>query len=975
MSSLGINSSILDGWDDRESGVLDAKGDYAECYFVVSVEAVDLLDDSKLSFPPPPPFWRRLPRYKASTHHTSPDPAGLSGSQAAGKGFEVTIPHIIYAALGGFIVLFGMFSLLLRERLYIGEACWAFLFGVIIGPYCANVFDPRSWGDHSSDTVNMITLEFTRVVLAIGVFAIGVELPKAYMKRHWKSLFFLLFPVMTWGWFVSAGLIYAFIPGLNFLSSLAVAACLTPTDPILAAAVVGGKWADKHVPAHIRHLLAAESGCNDGAAYPFLFIALYLILDQNSGHAIRDWFLLLWLYQVIMGIVIGGLIGFAFRYLMKFCQRHDLIDRHSYVAQYVSLAILTIGVCSLIGSDDLLAAFSCGTAFAWDGFFNRQTEESVFSSVIDLLFNIGAFVFVGAWMPFDQFQDAELTLSVWRLIVIAILVLLLKRLPVLIALYKFIPDVKTFREALFTGHFGPIGIGAVFISTLAAEILHTGHDNEAVPHNPQTELLRETIQPIVAFMVLCSIVIHGLSIPGFSLGRRVHSVSRTWSRRDTSDTSPDWTNQTRRVTRPEEIVINRDHIDLMEKGMGVSDEHRKTRNSSKTDITLESSQQRHGKDLERKDTDEGSADTKVDRRTAGEHLGRNRDDYREEMPPDGEEEYQEWLEGPHHRIIERKEGPGSDVDVIVIDDDGEAPASSSRLSSRPSTRDRSHHHHHHPLEGVLHKAEGAMKDAEEELKVKFSPSTRGDSTPPRPSTSTQSSPAALTTTANDDDDEGWASETSENGQPLAGASDSVRSGTPTSAKADGKKRQRFGFGGGRKGRQRVSLRRTLTAGSIPTTIARDTPQDEGEESHRGRKTGPLSPPGRSHSRSLTPLASRAPGSESGAVNHRLENIRLQASRPPTREVSPSRSVRFVDERAGEGGNGRTLSPRPSRLLDFASPSASIKSPPQTPTATVPSTPTLEKTESGDSASSGFSLGGGPSGRGSGSGNTGNGGKR
>lgn len=67
-----------------------------------------------------------------------------------------------------------------------------------LGPYCANIFDPRSWGDGSSGTVNAITLEFTRVVLAIGVFAIGVELPKAYMKRHWKSLFFLLFPVMTW---------------------------------------------------------------------------------------------------------------------------------------------------------------------------------------------------------------------------------------------------------------------------------------------------------------------------------------------------------------------------------------------------------------------------------------------------------------------------------------------------------------------------------------------------------------------------------------------------------------------------------------------------------------------------------------------------------------------------------------------------------------------------------------------------------
>jgi NhaP-type Na+/H+ or K+/H+ antiporter len=68
----------------------------------------------------------------------------------------------------------------------------------MLGPYCANVFDPRSWGGANPDTVNAITLEFTRVVLAIGVFAIGVELPKAYMARHWKSLFYLLFPVMTW---------------------------------------------------------------------------------------------------------------------------------------------------------------------------------------------------------------------------------------------------------------------------------------------------------------------------------------------------------------------------------------------------------------------------------------------------------------------------------------------------------------------------------------------------------------------------------------------------------------------------------------------------------------------------------------------------------------------------------------------------------------------------------------------------------
>lgn len=106
---------------------------------------------------------------------------------------------------------------LTTAQLYIGEACWAFLFGVVIGPrstlsqvlppfdadkftgpHGANIFNPRGWGNGDQHVNNEITLEFTRVVLAIGVFAIGVELPKAYMAKHWKSLLILLGPVMTW---------------------------------------------------------------------------------------------------------------------------------------------------------------------------------------------------------------------------------------------------------------------------------------------------------------------------------------------------------------------------------------------------------------------------------------------------------------------------------------------------------------------------------------------------------------------------------------------------------------------------------------------------------------------------------------------------------------------------------------------------------------------------------------------------------
>ena len=111
-----------------------------------------------------------------------------------------------------------MFSLLIRERvrvvldssrltrahwsqLYTSEVVIGTAFGVIIGPYCAGVFDPRGWAPETG----VITLEVMRVVLAVGLFAIGVELPGPYMKEHVRGLLVLVVPTMAIGWFVVAG--------------------------------------------------------------------------------------------------------------------------------------------------------------------------------------------------------------------------------------------------------------------------------------------------------------------------------------------------------------------------------------------------------------------------------------------------------------------------------------------------------------------------------------------------------------------------------------------------------------------------------------------------------------------------------------------------------------------------------------------------------------------------------------------------
>jgi hypothetical protein len=49
-----------------------------------------------------------------------------------------------------------------------------------------------------------------------------------------------------------------------------------------------------------------------------------------------------------------------FSRLIKFSHRKGFIDRESYVAQYLALAVFTTGLISTIGSDDLLAAFAAG---------------------------------------------------------------------------------------------------------------------------------------------------------------------------------------------------------------------------------------------------------------------------------------------------------------------------------------------------------------------------------------------------------------------------------------------------------------------------------------------------------------------------------------------------------------------------------------------------------------------------------------
>lgn len=460
---------------------------------------------------------------------------------------SINKPHLVYIILGGFTSIFMLCSLFIKEKLYIGEATVATICGVIFGPHAANLINPLTWGN-----TDQITLEFSRIVLVVQCFAVGVELPKAYMERHWKSVVFLLVPVMTFGWLITSLFIWWMIEPLTWLESLVCAACVTATDPVLASSVVGkGKFA-KRVPKHLRDLLSAESGCNDGMAFPFIYLSLYLLRYDLSGReVVYHWVCFTILYECIFGAFFGVMIGYLGRHAIKWAERKGLIDRESFLVFYFVLALFCAGSGSLLGMDDLLIGFAAGVGFSNDGWFTEKTEESHVSNVIDLLINLAYFVYFGTIIPWDQFNAPDHGMVPWRLVVIALFVIFFRRIPIMLALKPFIPDVRNWREAFFAGHFGPIGVGAIFVAILARAELETDSTEPLSvlpPPGSKDYDLIYLVWPITTFLVISSILVHGSSIAVFTLGKRINTLTITLSYTQDNEKGPAWMTRLPRIT-------------------------------------------------------------------------------------------------------------------------------------------------------------------------------------------------------------------------------------------------------------------------------------------------------------------------------------------------------------------------------------------------------------------------------------------
>ncbi|TKA25545.1 hypothetical protein B0A50_05406 [Salinomyces thailandicus] len=433
--------------------------------------------------------------------------------------------NIVISVLGGFITVFGLVSYLLKEKFYLSEAMIATLFGIIFSPHALNWVRPLEYANGSEEDLETITYYFVRLVLGVQLVLAGVQLPSRYLKKEWKSLSLMLGPGMCCMWISTALLVWAMVPDIPFLFALAVGSSVTPTDPVLSNGIVKGKFADKNIPGPLQKIIIAESGANDGLGYPFLFLALYLTkytgdhglgVAGGAGKAMALWFYETWAYVILMSVAYGALVGWLAKELLHWAEERKYVDRESFLVFAITLALFILGTVGMLESDDVLACFIAGNAFTWDDWFRVETEDDSLQPTIDMLLNVSVFMWFGAVCPWHSFVDNNV-IPIYRLIFLGILVLLFRRLPMVLAFHKFIHQIEEVRHAAFVGFFGPIGVSAIFYLYISREFLRR-IEFPAGQEREDAERLAETMNVVIWFLVMCSIFVHGLSIPLGKLG-------------------------------------------------------------------------------------------------------------------------------------------------------------------------------------------------------------------------------------------------------------------------------------------------------------------------------------------------------------------------------------------------------------------------------------------------------------------------
>ena len=287
-------------------------------------------------------------------------------------------------------------------------------------------------------------------------------------------------------------------PELGIWNAAILAAILAPTDAALGQAVVSLK----RVPVLIRQAINVESGLNDGIAVPVILIFMCGAGAAVGGEGTSYWVQFISL-QLILGPAVGIAIGWVGGGLITTCRQRGWMNEDFQRLALIALALASYSIAHFVGGNGFIAAFVAGLVL---GNRHRTIVDKLhkFAEAEGQLLSMMVFLLFGVAMLPEAFRHLG-TIQGHYIIYTVLSLTIIRMIPVSISLSGMKLGLSTH---IFLGWFGPRGLASTIFALIVLE-------QSGLPH-------AETIFSVVVFVVLCSIILHGLTAwPGSMLYARL----------------------------------------------------------------------------------------------------------------------------------------------------------------------------------------------------------------------------------------------------------------------------------------------------------------------------------------------------------------------------------------------------------------------------------------------------------------------
>ena len=280
------------------------------------------------------------------------------------------------------------------------------------------------------------------------------------------------------------GLAWLIFGGLGFFEIALIATMLAPTDAALGKAVV----TNPVVPAKVRESLNVESGLNDGICVPVILFFIALAAGSVEASESAGLIVELPLEVIGIGMAVGLVLAIVGGFALRSCASRGWVSGTWLQMPIIALALLCFALAQWLGGSGFIASFVGGLTF---GAFTKQHKEQF----LDAAEGTADAVAMVTWFSFGTVILALLLSGFsWQVLLYALLSLTVVRmLPVWLCL---VGKGLQADSLLFMGWFGPRGLASIVFVVMVIDKKLPGND---------------TIVAVVAWTIVLSIVLHGLS--------------------------------------------------------------------------------------------------------------------------------------------------------------------------------------------------------------------------------------------------------------------------------------------------------------------------------------------------------------------------------------------------------------------------------------------------------------------------------